>query len=335
LTDPNIPGNYDISVDPKGAYYILYSLGAANQPPFQKVLGVDDKTFDLTLEDNKELKELSASYVAPQTVFYNITTSDSTITLVQEIRPHDFDSSGHTHYPVLIHVYGGPNSQQGTLAYSRGSWHEFLVEELGYIVAIADGRGTGMRGQDFRFGVTKQLGKLEAIDVIGSAKKMATLPYVDETRIGIWGWSYGGYLTSKVLEANSEFLSLGLAVAPVTDWRFCECIFSMVSTSEGRPDCWSSRWTFLLTFLTVPPSKSPDDSIYTERYMKDPTSNSQGYQNSSVHVTDGFRNSHFLLAQGSGGEFIRSQPTARPLLVLYHLYLIFFFFSFIIKSINR
>lgn len=222
MTNDKIPGNFDISVDPKGAYYILYSLGTSTEPPFQKVIGVDDTEFSLILEDNKELKELSLTYSSPQTVFYNLTTSSNIVTLVQEIRPSDFDPSGKTKYPVLIHFYGGPNSQQGTLKYSRNDWHQFLVENLGYIICIVDSRGTGLRGQNFRSQVTKQLGKLEALDAVQSAEKLATLPYVDEARIGVWGWSYGGYLTCKIVEFDSDFISLGMAVAPVTNWKFCK-----------------------------------------------------------------------------------------------------------------
>lgn len=186
------------------------------------MIGVDDPTFSLILEDNKALRELSMTYSSPQVVFYNLTTENNIVTLVQEIRPSDFDSSGKTKYPVLIHFYGGPNSQQSTLKYNKNDWHHYVVENLGCIVCIIDGRGTGLRGRDFRDQITKQLATVEAVDIVQSAAKLAALPYVDEARIGVWGWSYGGYLTSKIVELDSEFISLGMAVAPVTDWRFCE-----------------------------------------------------------------------------------------------------------------
>jgi len=134
------------------------------------------------------------------------------------------DTSGQTKYPVLFYVYGGPDSQLVSAKFSI-NWHMFLASspQLKCIVVTVDGRGTGFKGRAFKVGIRKQLGKLETIDQINAGKHWAQLNYVDKEKMAIWGWSYGGYVTSKVIEADSGVFKLGMAVAPVTDWRFVEC----------------------------------------------------------------------------------------------------------------
>lgn len=274
LTDTSKPGFFSASFDPKGNYYILEDRGPAI--PSSRVLSLRDANFELILEDNKELEKTLARYVRPQFAFYNITTKDGSIISVMEQRPYDFDESGHTRYPVLIHVYGGPNSQLVQATFKMGEWHTYLTCSLGYIVVTLDGRGTGFKGRAYKDTVTWRLGEMESKDVIEGAQAIRRLPYVAQSKVGIWGWSYGGYLSAKVVEKNSGAFDLGMSVAPVTRWEFY-------------------------------------DSIYTERYMKTPHINKGGYENSSIHITDGFRNTPYLLAQGSADDNVHFQNSAHML----------------------
>ncbi|KAK0550946.1 Dipeptidyl peptidase 4 [Tilletia horrida] len=291
LTDVSKPGFYDASFDPKGAYYTLYELGPG--VPTQRVLGVgrdaDHKDFELILETNDALRKRLGLYVRPSALYYNIeiesqsgkagsSSKDDKVLVnipVREFRPHDFDASGRTRYPVLVFVYGGPNSQSVDATYARPDWHAYLVSTLGYLVITIDARGTGFQGFQHRFSVTGRLGELEAIDVVEAARKISKLAYVDEKRMGIRGWSYGGYLTSKVIERDSGVFGLGMAVAPVSKWEFY-------------------------------------DTIYTERYMKTPGLNAQGYESAAVHIGDGFRHADYFLASGSADDNVH--PTN-----IYHL----------------
>ena len=137
---------------------------------------------------------------------------------VLEMRPPRMDDSGRTKYPVLFRVYGGPGSQMVDVKFSH-DWHDYVVSELQYIVVVVDGRGTGFKGRALRNPVKNNLGRWETADQIAAAKVWAAKEYVDPKRIGIWGWSYGGFMSSKVIEADAGVHSLAMAVAPVTSWR--------------------------------------------------------------------------------------------------------------------
>jgi dipeptidyl-peptidase-4 len=169
------------------------------------------------------------------------------------IKPPDFDPS--KKYPVLIYVYGGPGSQTVVNAWDTDSrhrqlWHKMLTQN-GYIIFTVDNRGTGGRGKDWMKVVYRQLGEAEVQDQIAGVQYLRKLPYVDSTRIGIWGWSYGGYMTSMCILKGADYFRAGIAVAPPTDWR-------------------------------------DYDSIYTERYMGKPQDNTEGYIASSAitHAKD-------------------------------------------------
>jgi dipeptidyl aminopeptidase len=138
---------------------------------------------------------------------------------------------------------------------------------------MVDGRGTGFKGRDFRVCVHGKLGTLETRDQVNAGKYWAQLSYVDAERMAIWGWSYGGYMTSKVIEANNGVFKVGMAVAPVTDWRFY-------------------------------------DSIYTERYMLTPKMNEEGYNTSAVRDMAGFGNASYLLVHGTGDDNVHFQNAA-------------------------
>lgn len=127
---------------------------------------------------------------------------------MEEILPTNFDSSGRKLYPLLIHVYGGPYSQQVDNVFKR-DWHSFLACEQKYIIVRIDGRGTGFKGRGLRNPIRDDIGHWEVEDQLAVAREMIKRKYVDRKRVGIWGWSYGGYMTLKTLEANPGLFTLG------------------------------------------------------------------------------------------------------------------------------
>jgi len=190
------------------------------------------------------------------------------------IKPTDFDET--KQYPVLMFVYGGPGSQEVMNAWGHGDafnymWFQMLAQK-GYIVACVDNRGTGGRGRDFRAGTYANLGRYETMDQVAAAKYLGGLPYIDKERIGIWGWSYGGYMTSLCLTKGGGVFKMGIAVAPVTNWRFY-------------------------------------DTIYTERYLKRPQENARGYdENSPINFADQLKG-NLLVIHGTGDDNVHFQNT--------------------------
>ncbi|KAI8084550.1 dipeptidyl peptidase IV N-terminal region-domain-containing protein [Halteromyces radiatus] len=266
-SDADIHAYYRTTFSPSAGYYILYYEGP--DIPTTVVKKVDDPIFELSLQKNDRLKKLLTKYDLPRKRMLTIKSSTTDMNAV-ELLPPSFDPK--EKYPVLFQVYGGPSSQMVTYQFEL-DWHTFLTSKLQYIVVTVDGRGTGARGRGYRVGVRGRLGELETIDYTNAARHWAGLDYVDHARISIWGWSYGGFLASKCIEANSGVFSAGLAVAPVTDWRYY-------------------------------------DSIYTERYMSTPKLNPQGYVNSAVNNMTGFANAKFLLVHGTADDNVHFQHTA-------------------------
>lgn len=156
------------------------------------------------------------------------------------MKPVDFDAS--KAYPLLIIQYSGPNSQQVSNSWGM-DWTQYLAQE-GYIVACIDPRGTAARGEEFRKCTYMQLGKIESDDMIAAAKWLAGQSYIDAKKVGIWGWSFGGFMSSLCLMKGNDVFSTAIAVAPVTHWGFY-------------------------------------DSIYTERFMRRPQDNPSGYNDNS------------------------------------------------------
>lgn len=187
------------------------------------------------------------------------------------LKPKDFDPK--KKYPVFMYQYSGPGSQQVNNDWNSADdyWFQMLAQQ-GYIVACVDGRGTGYKGAAFKKVTQKQLGKLEVEDQIDAAKVLGNYPYVDKSRIGIFGWSYGGFMSSNCLFKGNDVFKMAIAVAPVTNWRFY-------------------------------------DSVYTERYMQTPQENASGYDdNSPINHVDKLKGK-LLLIHGSGDDNVHVQNT--------------------------
>ena len=172
-----------------------------------------------------------------------------------------------------MYQYSGPGSQM-----VKNDWHSandywyMMLAEQGYIIACVDGRGTGFKGRDFKKVTQNDLGKIEVQDQIATAKQLGKLPFIDKERIGIWGWSYGGFMSSNCLFQAPEIFKMAIAVAPVSSWRFY-------------------------------------DTIYTERYLNTPQKNSKGYDSNSpiTHVQN--LQGKFLLVHGSADDNVHVQNT--------------------------
>ena len=248
--------------------YFINTWSDANTPPYSTINRADGKELKV-LVDNSALYAKTKEYgFAPET-FFTFKTSDSIKLYGWMIKPMDFDAA--KKYPVLVYVYGGPGDQTVINDWGRYNlvWFEMLAQK-GYIVVSVDNRGTGGRGEAFKKCTYGQLGKLETIDQVETAKYLGALPYVDKSRIGIWGWSYGGYMTALCMTKGADYFKTGIAVAPVTNWRYY-------------------------------------DNIYTERYMGLPKSNAKGYDdNSPVNFVDNLKGK-FLLVHGTADDNVHFQ----------------------------
>lgn len=222
------------------------------------------------LQDNTVLKNTVDVFNITQKEFFSFTTSEGIELNGYMIKPAGFDSS--KKYPVLMTQYSGPNSQQVTDSWGRGvGWNEYLAQE-GFLVVCVDPRGTAARGEDFRKVTYMQLGKYESDDQVEAAKYLATLSYVDKNNIAIFGWSYGGFMTLLSLEKGGELFKAGISVAPVTNWRFY-------------------------------------DSVYTERYMRTPQENEDGYNDNSPLSFAGDIKGRLLIIHGSADDNVHAQNT--------------------------
>ena len=223
------------------------------------------------IQNNNQLKNRLASYKISPKEFSTINTNGEDLNMYM-IKPLDFDET--KQYPLFLYQYSGPGSQNVSNSWmsSNDYWHQMLANEYGIIIACVDGRGTGFKGRDFKKMTQKELGKYEVEDQIAVAKKLSELPYIDANRTGIWGWSYGGFMSSNCLLQGADTFEMAIAVAPVTSWRFY-------------------------------------DSIYTERYMQTPQENASGYDNNSPlsHVEK--LKGKFLLVHGSADDNVHVQNT--------------------------
>lgn len=252
-----------------GLKYYLNSFSTANQAPIF-TLHKSDGSLIKVIEDNKDFMNRVDSFRIAKKEFFVIETENAELN-AWIIKPENFNKD--KEYPLYMFLYGGPGSQQVLNSFGGTNyyWHQMLVQK-GYIVACVDNRGTGGKGAYFKKMTYKELGKLETIDQINAAKYFGSLPYIDKNRIGIQGWSYGGYMSSLAITKGADIFSLAIAVAPVTSWRYY-------------------------------------DNIYTERYMRTPEENSKGYdENSPINHVDKLKGD-YLLIHGSADDNVHLQNT--------------------------
>jgi len=262
-------GSNNVTFSSKFNYYIL-NYSSANTPSTYSLYRKDGSLVKV-LNDNKSLKEKMKEFGFVNKEFFQFNTTDGTSLNGYIMKPQNFEEK--KKYPVLMYVYGGPGSQSVMNSYGglEYGWSQLLCQK-GYIIACVDGRGTGARGTEFEKQVYGQMGKFELQDQIEGTKYLASLKYVDKNRIGIWGWSFGGYMSALCITKGADYFKTAVAVAPVTNFRYY-------------------------------------DNIYTERYLGLPQDNQKGYdENSPITFADKLKG-NLLLVHGSTDDNVHLQNT--------------------------
>ena len=224
------------------------------------------------IKNNADLVEKLANYNMSPKEFFTLKTVNGEFNAWM-IKPTDFDPN--KTYPLFMYQYSGPGSQSVANRWNGANdyWYQMLAQK-GYIIACVDGRGTGFKGAKFKKVTYKELGKYEIEDQIEAAKELGKLDYIDKNNIGIWGWSYGGYMSSLAITKGAATFKMAIAVAPVTSWRFY-------------------------------------DTVYTERYMQTPQENTNGYDdNSPINHVEKLKGA-YLLIHGTGDDNVHVQNTTR------------------------
>lgn len=261
-------GTYTADFSATGKYYIS-SFSDTDTPTVYTVNDNTGKTL-VVLEDNKDLKAVLSNYGKERKEFGKFKTSSGQDLNYWIIKPEKMESG--KKYPLLFYVYGGPGSQEVLNSQSRASdymWFRMLAQK-GYVVACVDGRGTGMRGEKFKKCTYMELGKYETEDQIEAVKYFGSLPFIDKDRIGIFGWSYGGYMSSLCISKGADYYKAAIAVAPVTNWRYY-------------------------------------DNVYTERFMRTPQENAEGYDtNSPINHVEKLKG-NYLLIHGTADDNVHYQ----------------------------
>lgn len=256
----------------KNFTYFINTYSSATTPPVYTLHKAKDGALVREIKNNNQLKEVLKDYQFSEKEFVTIPVNGNDLNMWM-MKPVDFDPK--KSYPLLMFQYSGPGSQQVANSWygANDYWHSMLANE-GYIIACVDGRGTGYKGADFKKVTQKELGKYEVEDQIAAAEVLGEMDYIDSSRIGIWGWSYGGFMSSNCILKGNDVFSTAIAVAPVTNWRFY-------------------------------------DSIYTERYMTTPQENASGYdENSPINHVDKLKGK-YLLIHGSADDNVHVQNTMR------------------------
>lgn len=251
--------------------YFINNFSSVITPPTYTLREAKSGKQVKEIVDNSALLEKLKSYNLPVKEFQTITTEKGQVLNAWMIKPVDFDPN--KKYPVFMYQYSGPGSQEvSNRWYGSNDYWFMMLAQQGYIVACVDGRGTGYKGADFKKVTYKELGKFEVIDQIDAAKVIGDYSYVDETRIGSFGWSYGGFMSSNLILKGNDVFKMAIAVAPVTSWRFY-------------------------------------DSVYTERFMQTPQENPTGYdENSPINHVDKLKGK-YLLIHGSADDNVHVQNT--------------------------
>jgi len=255
----------------------IHTYSDEKTPPIYTLRSSENGSIIRVLLDNIDLKNKLKEYNLPNKEFTKLSINGQDLN-TYFIKPKEFDPS--KKYPLLLFQYSGPGSQQVTNRWgnNRDLWHKMLTQK-GYVIACVDGRGTGFKGEYFKKMTYMKLGELETQDQISVAKKLSLLPYIDENRTGIWGWSYGGHMATNSLLLGNDVFEMAIAVAPVTNWRFY-------------------------------------DTIYTERFMRTPQENPDGYDlNSPINYADRLKGK-YLLIHGSGDDNVHVQNSMRMIQAL-------------------
>lgn len=252
--------------------YFINSFTNTETPYVFTLNDADSGKLIRKIKDNAELLEKVGAYGFSPKDLSTIEVNGNELNMWM-IKPSDFDPD--KKYPLLMFQYSGPGSQSVSNSYfgTNDYWYQLLADE-GYIIATVDGRGTGFKGAAFKKITQDELGKYELEDQIAAAKKFGNLDYIDEDRIGIWGWSYGGFMSTNAILKGNDVFSMAIAVAPVTSWRFY-------------------------------------DTVYTERYMTTPQENPSGYdENSPINHVEKLKGD-YLLIHGTADDNVHVQNTMR------------------------
>ena len=252
----------------KSFQYFINTLSSAEQPNTYTLRDFNGKTLRELQNNNSALKKLQSDGLVTKE-FFQIPNKNGDQMNAWMIKPKDF--SPNKKYPVLMYQYSGPGSQQVSNAWDGRNtiWFNLLAQK-GYIVLCVDGRGTGYRGTKYKKATYKNLGKYEIEDQITAAQWIGSQSFVDAGRIGIFGWSFGGYMASLAMTKGADVFKVGIAVAPVTTWRYY-------------------------------------DTIYTERYLQTPQENPQGYDENSPINFAGLMKGKYLLIHGTADDNVHYQ----------------------------
>lgn len=248
--------------------YFLLNQSAIHQPPYYALCDASGKEVRV-LEDNQLLKERLTKYDLTTAEITNYKNAYGESLNAFMMKPKIFDAT--KKYPVLMYVYGGPGHQLAVNRWMGGNyfWYQLLAAK-GYMIVCVDGRGTGFKGEAFKKSTYLQLGKYEIEDQIFVAKELGKLPYIDAGRIGIWGWSFGGYMASLGISKGADVFKTAIAVAPVTNWRYY-------------------------------------DNIYTERFMRTPQENGKSYDdNSPMNHVEKIKG-NYLIIHGTADDNVHFQ----------------------------
>jgi len=260
-------GWYSVTFSPSGKYFVSsFSTASSKEVPTQTLLETDPANELDVLTSNEDLKSRFDGWALPTRKFITVQSDNLSLNAMMTFPPH-LDSNKQNHYPMLLNVYGGPSSQgvTNTYFYTDG-FHMFLASQMNCIVVSVDGRGTAGRGNQFMYSVYKQLGHYEVIDQTNAATFIAkNYPYVDESKIGIWGWSYGGYMTlmtlADTMNINYKVFKYGISVAPVTDWRYYDTFYAekYMLTPQDNPLYLNSSVINRIPNLAGKPRTDPND----------------------------------------------------------------------------